>query len=500
LEGGAYGTARLEPFATLTTHHERFIMTSMRLIATWVAAQMGGTLADGDPLREFGDVSIDSRTLNAGDLFIAIRGESFNGALFAAAAIESGAAGVVVPRGWYRITANRSASVSSEGEQSVVIEVDDTTVALQKLAYGIRRASGARVVAITGSAGKTTTKEVTSEFLEIRYRVVRNEGNFNNHIGLPLSLIELRQRPQIAVVELGMSRAGEIRTLVRVAEPEVRVWTNVGEAHLGFFASLDEIADAKAEILEGASASTLLVANADDPLIVKRAAAFRGRIVTFGIDRAADVRASHVVDRGIDGTSARVTTPGGSVNIATPLVGRANLANILAAIAVALEFEVPLADVAAKARGLRPASHRGEVVRLASGVTLIDDSYNANPTATKRALEVFASTQATRRVAVLGEMLELGDHATALHEEVGRAVAQAGVDLLLAVGGEPALALAAAAVSAGMKAANVRHFATSDDAADAALSMVQPGDVVLVKGSRGVKTDRVVERLKSELG
>ena len=297
-----------------------------------------------------------------------------------------------------------------------------------------------------------------------------------------------------------MSRAGEVRTLVRVAEPEVRVWTNVGEAHLGFFASLDEIADAKAEIFEGAIASTLLVANADDPLIVKRAAAFRGRIVTFGIDRAADVRASHVVDRGIDGTSARVTTPRGSVNIATPLVGRANLANILAAIAVALEFEVPLADVAAKAGGLRPASHRGEVVRLASGVTLIDDSYNANPTATRRALEVFASTQATRRVAVLGEMLELGDHATALHEEVGRAVAHAGVDLLLAVGGEPALALAAAAVSAGMKAANVRHFATSDAAADAALSLVQPGDVVLVKGSRGVKTDRVVERLKSELG
>ena len=158
-------------------------MSSMRLIATWVAAQMGGTLADGDPSREFGDVSIDSRTLNAGDLFIAIRGERFNGALFAAAAIESGAAGVVVPRGWYRITANRGASVSSEGEQSVVIEVDDTTVALQRLAYGVRRASGARVVAITGSAGKTTTKEVTSEFLEIRYRVVRNEGNFNNHIG-----------------------------------------------------------------------------------------------------------------------------------------------------------------------------------------------------------------------------------------------------------------------------------------------------------------------------
>jgi len=474
----------------------------MRLTAAWVAAQMGGTLADGDAGREFGDVSIDSRTLTAGDLFVAIRGEQFNGALFAAAAIESGAAGVVVPRGWYQITANRSAIASDEpsGEQSVVIEVDDTTVALQSLARAIRRESGAKVVAITGSAGKTTTKEVTSEFLEIRYRVVRNQGNFNNHIGLPLSLIELRQRPEIAVVELGMSRAGEVSTLVDVAEPEVRVWTNVGEAHLAFFASLDEIADAKAEILEGASASTLLVANADDPRIVGRVASFRGRVVTFGIDRAADVRASHVVDRGIDGTSARVTTPRGSVNVATPLVGRANLANILAAVAVALEFDVPLADVAEKAGVLRPASHRGEVVRLDSGITIVDDSYNANPTATRSALDVLASTQATRRVAVLGEMLELGDRATALHEGVGRAVAKAGLDLLLAVGGEPAAALAAAAVSAGMTAANVRHFATSDEAADAAIVMVRPGDVVLVKGSRGVQTDRVVDRLKSELG
>jgi UDP-N-acetylmuramoyl-tripeptide--D-alanyl-D-alanine ligase len=382
--------------------------------------------------------------------------------------------------------------------QPVVIEVDDTTAALQALAHGVRRESGARVVAITGSAGKTTTKEVTSDFLEGRYRVVRNRGNFNNHIGLPLSLIELRQRPEIAVVELGMNHAGEISTLVRVAEPDVRVWTNVGEAHLGFFASLDAIADAKAEILEGADASTVLVANADDERIAARIGSFRGRVVTFGIVRDAGVRASHVVDRGIEGTSARVTTPHGGVDIATPLVGRGNLANILAATAVALELGVPLATVAEKAAQLRPASHRGEVVRLSSGITVVDDSYNANPTATKAALAVLASSHASRRVAVLGEMLELGDRAAELHEGIGRAAADAGVDLLLAVGGGPAIALADAAIAAGMPRTNVRHFATSDAAADAAVALVRAGDVVLVKGSRGVKTDRVVERLKSE--
>ncbi|PYR50094.1 MAG: UDP-N-acetylmuramoylalanyl-D-glutamate--2,6-diaminopimelate ligase, partial [Acidobacteria bacterium] len=229
-------------------------VSEIPLAAAWVAAQMAGAITAGDETRTFGGVSIDTRTLKAGDLFIAIQGDRFDGAEFAAEAIDAGAAGVVLPRG--RSTSLRSASLSSPGlpgiqagergsVQPVVIEVDDTTAALQALAHGVRRESGARVVAITGSAGKTTTKEVTSDFLEGRYRVVRNRGNFNNHIGLPLSLIELRQRPEIAVVELGMNHAGEISTLVRVAEPDVRVWTNVGEAHLGFFASLDAIADAK---------------------------------------------------------------------------------------------------------------------------------------------------------------------------------------------------------------------------------------------------------------
>jgi len=472
----------------------------LRLTAAWMAAQMAGTLASGDASRELGDVSIDSRTIKAGDLFVAIRGDRFDGALFAAAALEAGAAGVVVPRGWHRRALAAGGSAKAAAERAIVVEVDDTTVALQALAHGIRRASGTRVVAITGSAGKTTTKEVTSEFLEMRYRVVRNRGNFNNHIGLPLSLIELRQRPEIAVVELGMSHAGEISTLVRVAEPEVRVWTNVGEAHLGFFASLDAIADAKAEILEGAGASTLLVANADDLRIVARAASFPGRLVTFGIDCDADVRASEVVDRGIDGTSARVTTPRGSVDLTTPLIGRGNLSNLLAAAAVALEFEVPLADVAAKAAGLRPASHRGEIVKLAGGVTIVDDSYNSNPTATRRALDVLTRAQATRRIAVIGEMLELGERSAELHQGVGRDAASAGVDVLFAVGGAPAKALADAALAAGMPAASVRYFATSDEAADAAIALVKTGDLVLVKGSRGVKTDRVVDRLKAERG
>jgi len=317
---------------------------------------------------------------------------------------------------------------------------------------------------------------------------------------LPLSLIELRQRPEIAVVELGMNHTGEISTLVRVAEPDVRVWTNVGEAHVGYFRSVEAIAVAKAEIFERATKATVLVANADDDRIARRIPQFAGRVVTFGIDRDADVRATAVRSRGIDGTDAVVATPKGAFDLSTPLIGRGNLENVLAATAVAIEFDVALPDIAERAGVLAPANRRGEVLRLASGVTVIDDSYNANPTAMKRALEVLGQAgDRSRRVAVLGEMLELGDQAVALHEDVGRAAAGTKVDVLIAVGGAPARALANAAVAAGMTRAEVVYVTTSDEAADVTASRVRPGDLVLVKGSRGVRTDRVVDRLKAEL-
>jgi len=483
--------------------------SALRLTASWVAEAMGGDLVSGDRAREFAGVSIDTRTLGAGELYVAIRGERFDGADFAPAALAAGAGGIVVSRGRGRdVIQGPGGTPSSSGVEPgpggtsgapLVIEVDETTSALQALAHTVRRESGTKVVAITGSAGKTTTKEVTAEFLEARYRVIRNRGNFNNHIGLPLSLIELRQRPEIAVVELGMNHAGEIRTLIGVAEPDVRVWTNVGDAHLEFFGSLDDIADAKAEILEGASGSTLLVANADDERIMARTAAFAGRLVTFGIERPAAVRASAIVDRGVEGTTARITTPRGTVEMTTPLVGRGNLANVLAAMAVAIDLDVPLEAIAERARRLGPAARRGQIVRLPGGITVIDDSYNANPTATRQALEVLGrDSTAIRRVAVLGEMLELGERATALHQEVGRAAAESKVDILMAVGGGPAEALASAAVAAGMPAGSVRYFATSDEAAAAVTGLVRAGDLVLVKGSRGVRTDRVVERLKVE--
>jgi UDP-N-acetylmuramoyl-tripeptide--D-alanyl-D-alanine ligase len=329
--------------------------------------------------------------------------------------------------------------------------------------------------------------------------VVKNRGNLNNHLGLPLSLLELRHGADVAVMELGMNHAGELRVLVGLAEPEVRVWTNVGDAHLGHFHSQEEIADAKAEILENASATDLLIANADDPRVRARSATFAGRMVTFGTNPMADVCAEEIEELGVDGARVRVRTAHGSADLRVPLLGRGNLANVLAAAAVATEFGVPLEEIAERAAPLEPAHHRGSVVRLSSGVTLVDDSYNSSPSALQQALAVVAREhRAARKAAVLGEMLELGEHATRLHQECGRAAAAARLDRLVAVGGPAAKALADAAIEAGMSPDTVSWARDSAAAADLITSWLRDGDLVLVKGSRGIKTDAVVDRIAAE--
>jgi UDP-N-acetylmuramoyl-tripeptide--D-alanyl-D-alanine ligase len=457
------------------------------ITAADVALAVGGTIVDGDAAVTFEGVTTDSRRVGAGQLFVALRGDRFDGAAFVAASVAAGARGVLVPRG--------TPSVAG----AVTIEVGDTLVALQELGRHMRRLSGASVVAITGSAGKTSTKEATAEFLATRYTVFRNVGNLNNHIGLPLSLLELRSRPDVAVVELGMNHAGEISRLVEIAEPDVRVWTNVGDAHVGHFASVEAIADAKAEVLERATGSTHAVVNGDDVRVMARMKGFVGQVTTFGVGGHTTIRAVDVRDRGVRGTTARLVTPAGEVDLSVPIPGRGPLMNVLAATGVALGYDVPLDAIAATAATLRAASRRGEVTRLAKGVVLVDDSYNSSPAALARALDAVGSErEASRRVAVIGEMRELGEFATALHRESGRRAVASGVDLLVAIGGAAAEALAEAAVAAGLAEAAVRHFATSDDAAAPVASMLRAGDVVLVKGSRGTRTDVVADRVKAE--
>ena len=462
---------------------ERVLVTAGDLVRA-----VGGRLVAGVAETAIEGFSIDSRSLSPGDLFVAIRGDRFDGHAFVADALGRGACGAVV------------SNVAALGSSTAIgVEVDDTVRALQALGRHIRRASNARVVAITGSVGKTTTKELTAAVLEARFRVFRNRGNLNNHIGLPLSLLELRARPEIAVMELGMNGPGEISRLVDIAEPELRVWTNVAEVHAEFFPSIEEIADAKAEILKGATPDTVIVANAADDLVMTRVSGFRGRVATFGVGVEAEVRATEVEDLGLDGTRAQVRTPVGTTAVTTPLLGRGNLANVLAAVAVALQLQVPLGVIAERVAAVDAPPHRGQIRRLAHGVVVVDDTYNSSPLAVATALETLSGDRRVgRRVAVLGEMLELGARADALHRATGRAAAAAGLGLLLTVGGAAARVLGAAAVAAGMPADQVIHCEGSEEAATRLTVMLKAGDVVLVKGSRGVRTDLVVARLEAE--
>ncbi len=462
---------------------------SIPLSAGQVATAMGGRLIAGDEDRYVTGFSIDTRTLASGDLFFAIVAAR-DGHDFAPTASRRRAAGIVV---------SRPVTLGDDNE-SFVIQVADTTVALQDLARYVRRQSGARVVAITGSAGKTTTKDTIADLIASRFRVVKNAGNLNNHLGLPLSLLELRHGADVAVMELGMNHAGEIRTLTAIATPDVRVWTNVGEAHIEHFGSRDAIADAKAEILEGASAETVVIANADDERVMARVSRCGARVVTFGTSEHANVRALDIEDLGLDGSRAHVVTRAGAADFKVPLLGRGHLMNVLCAAATALEFGIDLQAIVARIADLKPSTQRGAVLRLPKGVTVIDDSYNSSPSALHRALDVVSRSWGARRIAVLGEMLELGEQSESLHRECGRVAANSRLSKLFTIGGEPARRLGESAIEAGLPAPAVAHFATSSDAAPVIADQVTSGDVVLVKGSHGIHTDVVVERLTAVFG
>jgi len=459
-------------------------VATVAFTASLVVEATGGRLVSGTPDAVFAGVSIDSRTTSPRALFTAIEGDRFDGHAFVANALARGATGLLVAR-----------PVDAPAEV-VVIQVPDTVRGLQDLARAIRRRSRATVVAITGSAGKTSTKELTADLLATQYRVFRNKGNLNNHIGLPLSLTELAAGYDMAVVELGMNHAGEIRTLVNIAEPDVRLWTNVGDAHIGFFGTREAVAAAKAEVLEASTAATLSVLNADDPLVMAAAGGAAGRVVTFGTAPSATIRATSIEDRGFEGTTVEVTSPAGAMRLTLSLPGRAQVLNALAAIAVAQAYGIGTDVIEGTLAAARPVARRGSIAAAPGGVTVVDDTYNASPAAMDMMLRTLAATPATgRRVAVLGEMKELGEAGRDLHERCGRTAADSGVELLIAVGGPVVDGLAAGATSAGMPGSRVWRFEDSRSAAAPVTALVRNGDVVLVKGSRSTRMDIVADAL-----
>ncbi|PYQ11442.1 MAG: hypothetical protein DMF80_21770 [Acidobacteria bacterium] len=445
-----------------------------------VATVTGGQMLAGPDRGELEGVSIDSRTIRPGEVFFAIAGPRFDGHDFLAAAAAAGAAAAVVHR-----------EVAAPGGLSLV-RVEDTTKALADLAHHVRASADVPVVAVTGSAGKTTTKEMTAALLATRGPVLKTEGNLNNRYGLPLTLLRLASEHTAAVLELGMSAAGELRALSTLARPDVAVITMVAPVHLEFFDSVEAIAAAKAEVLEGLAPGGVAVLNADDPLVRKIGEAHRGKVLWFGRDRRYEVSAENW--RGtVHGMRFDLRLGGRGVAVALPLAGPHFLSNFLAASAVAHHLGIGPEAIARAALEMKAARHRGQVLALGAGITLLDDSYNSNPAAVEAAVTALGLAAPGRRVAFLGDMLELGPAGPELHRRTGERIAS-GVQALFAAG-PLAAHFVAGARRAGMKGDALAVFPDSSAAAGAAPRLVRPGDAVLVKGSRGARMEAVVDAL-----
>lgn len=455
-------------------------MATLRLDA--IARATGGEILRGAPGLAFSGFGIDSRTIAPGGLFFAVR-DRRDGHDFVADAAARGAGGAVVSR-----------PVDLAGRDFALLRVPDTVAALQALAASVLAGPPVKVVGITGSVGKTTTKEFTAALLARRFRVRKSEGNFNNHLGLALSLLRLEPGEDVAVLEMGMSAAGEIRALTRVAPPDVAVVTNISPVHLEFFDGLEGIALAKREILDGAKPGATAVLNADDPLVLRIAEGFPGRRVTFGRGPEADIRAESVEPRGFDGFALRLRYGRELVETPFPFLNEAAVDDLLAAAAVSFSLGLTFDEIRPAIAGLRPFTHRGELVAAGRGVRVYDDSYNSNPRALEAALKSLAALPAGRKVAVLADMLELGASAPELHRRAGAVLAASGWDVLIAAG-PLAAALADGAIAAGMSASAVHRFPDAAAAAAAVGAIVRPGDLVLVKGSRGMRAEAVVEAL-----
>lgn len=459
----------------------------MQLRMEEIAATLGAPGGASDaPVRGY---SIDSRTISPHQLFFAIRGPRFDGHDFVTQAIESGAAGAVVSKAF---AAKADISLASS-----LIPVPDTTRALQDLALAVRRKWGKHVVAITGSAGKTTTKEFTAAVLARRFKVLKSPGNLNNYYGLPLALLSLEPSHEVAVLELAMSAAGEIARLARIAEPQLGVVINVAPVHLEFFDSVDAIARAKRELIESLVPPSTAILNHDDSRVRKFTKAFEGRTITFGFNAGATFRATNFASTRDHGSRFSVRGRKFEREFTIPLAGRHNVMNALAAVAVGRVFDVE-PGLIAQALAQPPVLHqRSEILTLPGDVTLLNDCYNSNPLAMEQMLETLAAwPKAARRIVVAGEMLELGKTSPDLHRAVGRKCAEHGVDWLLAVQGD-ARFFVEGAVGTGTPKEQATFFSTPAEAAERTLELLQPGDVVLVKGSRGVHLEKVIELLQS---
>jgi UDP-N-acetylmuramoyl-tripeptide--D-alanyl-D-alanine ligase len=422
--------------------------------------------------------SIDSRTVSPGELFFAVKGERLDGHDFVDAALERGAVAAVVRKDQlHRFPGNIK-----------LLPVDDTLIALQTLATAVRKLWGKPLIGVTGSAGKTTTKEAIAHVLASKFRVLKSEGNFNNHFGLPFMLLKLEPEHDLAVIEMGMSHAGEIRALARIAHPDIGVVTNVAPVHLEFFDSLAGIARAKYELIESLPSNGTAVLNADDEYVSQFGRDFKGRVIKYGTTTAADLSAENVQSKGAEGSEFDVVVAGIREHAHLPLVGEHNVLNAIAAVSVAIACSMKVPEAVAALSTLKPADKRGQVLQLGN-ITVINDCYNSNPKALRAMVDALSGMKAARRIVVAGEMLELGPAGEALHRESGSHMGEKKIDVLIGVRGL-AHALVDGALQAGTRA---EFVATPEEAGEWLARETRDGDVVLLKASRGVKLEKALE-------
>ncbi len=481
----------------------------MQWTAGQVADALGVALPQGvSPLARMAGVSIDSRTVEPGQLFIAIHGTRHDGHGFVASALERGAPAAVVAR-----TRLSEFSIEIAGKLFVV---DDTLEALHQLASRaceLWRAAkpGRRIAGVAGSVGKTTTKEILAALLGARFRVLKTQGNLNNEYGLPLTLLQLTDEHEAVVIEMGMSHPGELARLTRIARPDAGVITRIAVEHLEFFSSIDDVALAERELIEFLPwPKATAVLNAADERVVKFASVANGPVIWFsaegvvagvgagagGEKPAAAFRAENIEERGIAGSAFDFVSPQGTARLELPLIGRHNVMNAVAALAAASVWGIAASDAAEVFPNLVPADKRGEIVRFDAGFTVINDSYNSSPTALDALAQLLAKTPGyTRRILAAGEMRELGGSSAELHRDCGTAAAALNtIDWIIGVHGDAA-EIVRAAVAAGFPKDRAKFFLNSEDAGKFFADFVQSGDLLLLKGSRGVKIEKILEAI-----
>lgn len=456
----------------------------MNLELAQVVQWTAGKLCGGDDAGMATGYSIDSRTLQAGDLFFAVRGERFDGHDFVTAAFERGACAAVAAE-------SKILELSAVAKRRPLIVVDDPLLALQRLAAAVRRYWGKRVVGITGSAGKTTTKDAVATVLSARYNVLKSQGNLNNHFGLPLQLLKLEPAHEMAVLEMGMSNAGEIAALAKIASPEWGVVTNVGNAHAeNFVDGIAGIARAKYELVASLPAHGVAFLNCDDAYVGQFGRDFQGKAVYFGRGACAEPRAEMVEELGAHGLRVHVRAGTSDALLRLKLLGKHNVANALAAIAVGLEAGIPLDVCARSLETLEPGDKRGQVFQW-RGATIVNDCYNSNPAALRAMIQTLVSIPGERHILIAGEMLELGPASAALHRGCGEAAGSAGVNIVLGVRGDAAQIVEGARESG----AEALFVETPETAGEWLAQHLRAADVVLLKASRGVRLERALDML-----